>query len=159
MTTKSSRHASASASASDAQASLLAPLNMLSDVTRQQLTMMTEATCAVLGSSEALGKIQQQAAHQASLRHNAAAESLRGEVEPMDIISIETELVRQDMQEVAQYWAQLASAVMRTQLDMMGRMTHMLNSTSQGGLGSAMDAWRSAVSASTEGIRSRADVH
>ena len=159
MPTKSSRHGSASASASDVPASLLAPLNMLSDVTRQQLTMMTEAACAVLGSSEALGKIQQQAAHQASVRHNAAAETLRGEVEPMDILSIQSDLVRQDMQEAAQYWAQLASAVMRTQLDMMGRMTDMLNSSSQGGLGSAMDAWRSAVSPSAEGTRSRAHVH
>jgi hypothetical protein len=159
MPTKSSRHAAASASAADVPANLLAPLNMLSDVTRQQLTMMTEAACAVLGSSEALGKIQQQAAHQASVRHNAAAETLRGEVEPMEVLSIQTDLVRQDMQEAAQYWAQLASAVMRTQLDMMGRVQHMLNSSSQGGLGSAMDAWRSAVSPSEEGTRSRTDVH
>jgi hypothetical protein len=140
-------------------ANLLAPLNMLSDVTRQQLTIMTEAACAVLGSSEALGKIQQQAAHQASVRHNAVAETLRGEVEPMEILSIQSDLMRQDMQEAAQYWAQLASAVMRTQLDMMGRMTHMLNSTSQGGLGNAMEAWRSAVNASADGTHSRTDVH
>jgi hypothetical protein len=93
------------------------------------------------------------------VRHNAVAETLRGEVEPMEILNIQTDLVRQDMQEAAQYWAQLASAVMRTQLDMMGRMTHMLNSTSQGGLGNAMDAWRSAVSASADGTHSRTDVH
>lgn len=159
MPTKSSRHASSSASFPDVPASLLAPLNMLSDLTRQQLTMMTEAACAVLGSSEALGKIQQQAAHQASVRHIAAAETLRGEVEPMDILSIQSDLVRQDMQEAAQYCAQLASAMMRTQLDMMGRMTDMLNSSSQGGLGSAMDAWRSAVTPPSEGARSRANVH
>lgn len=156
MPTKSTRQASA---ASESAASMLAPLAMLSDVTRQQLTMMTEATCAVLGSSEALSKIQQQAAHQASLRHNAAAESLRGEVEPMDILSIQSDLVRQDVQEAAQYWAQLASAVMRTQLDMMGRMSHVLNSGSQGGLGNAMDAWRNAVAASVEGAHSRPDMH
>lgn len=156
MPTKSTRQAAA---VSDGAASMLAPLNMLSDVTRQQLTMMTEATCAVLGSSEALGKIQQQAAHQASLRHNAAAESLRGEVEPLEILTIQGDLVRQDMQEAAQYWAQLASAVMRTQLDMMGRMTHLLNSGTQGGFGNAMDAWRNAVNASVEGARGGADMH
>lgn len=147
------------ASAADSTANMLAPLNMLSDVTRQQLTMMTEAACAVLGSSEALGKIQQEAAHQASLRHSAAAESLRGEVEPMNILSIQSDLVRQDMQEAAQYWAEFASAVMRTQLDMMGRMTHALNSGPHGGLGSAFDAWRTAVGAPAEAPRSRSHVH
>lgn len=156
MASRSTRHAAASA---DNAAAMLAPLNMLSDMTRQQLTMMTEAACAVLGSSEALGKIQQQAAHQASVRHQAAAETLRSEVEPMDVLSIQSDLVRQDMQEVAQYWAQLASTVMRGQLDMMGRMSHMLNAGSAGGLGGAFDTWRSAMAASADAARGRPDMH
>ena len=138
MSTKSSRHASASASAAtsaaapDTAEALLAPLNALSDVTRQQLTLMTEATCAVLGNSEAWSRIQQQAAHQASLRHQAAAQSLRGEVEPLDVLSIQSDLLRQDLQEVAQYWAQLASAAVKSQLDMVGRMTDAFNNALAG---------------------------
>ena len=157
MPAKSSRHASTSAS--DTAAGMLAGLNMISDVTRQQLTVMTEAACAVLGSSEALGKIQQHAAHQASVRHQAAAQALRGEVEPAEVLSLQSELLRQDMQEAAEYWTQLASATLRSQLDMMGRMADMFNTGSQGGLSSAMDAWRHAVAASTDSAAGRADMH
>lgn len=149
MPSRSSRQASASAS--DSAAQVLAPLNMLSDATRQQLSLMTEAACAVLGGSEALGKIQQQAVHQASIRHQAAAEALRGEVEPADVLSLQSDLLRQDIQEAAQYWAQLASAAMKTQLDMIGRMTDMFNTGPQGGFTTAIDAWRTAVAASTNG--------
>jgi len=156
MPTKSPRQASA---ASDGATQMLAPLNMLSELTRQQLSMMTQAASAVLGSSEVLGKIQQQAAHQASLRHQAAAEMLRGEVEPLEVLTLQSDLLRQDMQETAQYWAQLASATMKSQLDMMGRMTDMMNTGSQGGLSTALDAWRSAVAASSSMPMSRAEMH
>jgi hypothetical protein len=156
MATKSSRHASAD-SASDSAAGLLGPLNALSEVTRQQLSLMTQAACAVLGSSEAIGKIQQHAAHQASLRHEAAAESLRGDVEPLDVLAIQSDLLRQDMQEAAQYWTQLATTAMKSQLDMMGRMTDVLNTGSQSGLSTALDAWRTAVAPHDTG--SRAGVH
>ncbi len=159
MPTKSSRHASASASASDSAAGLLAPLNTLSEVTRQQLSLMTQAACAVLGSSEAIGKIQQHAVHQASLRHEAAAESLRGEVEPLDVLAIQSDLLRQDMQEAAQYWTELATTAMKSQLDMMGRMTDVLNTGSQSGFTTALDAWRNAVAAAPDGTGNRAGVH
>jgi hypothetical protein len=138
---------------------MLAPLNVLTEVTRQQLSLMTEAACAVLGSSEALGKIQQQAVHQASIRHQAAAETLRGDVEPADVLSLQSDLLRQDMQDAAQYWAQLASAAMKSQLDMVGRMTDVLNTGSQGGLTGAIDAWRTAVAASTHGAGGSAEIH
>lgn len=157
MATKSSRQAAAAAS--EGAASMLAPLNMLSEMTRQQLSLMTQATCAVLGSSETLGKIQQQAAHQASARHQAAAETLLGEVEPLEVLTIQSDLLRQDMQEAAQYWAQLASAAMRAQLDMMGRMNDMFNTSPQGGFANAIDAWRTAVAASTNGAAGRANLH
>jgi aspartate aminotransferase-like enzyme len=155
MATKTSRQASAQ----DAAASALSPLHMISEVARQQVSMMTEATCAVLGSSEALGRIQQQAVHQAAVRHQAAAETLRGDVEPLDVLALQSDLLRQDMQEAAQYWAQLASTAMKTQLDMVGRMTEMLNSGSQGGLTTAMDAWRNAVAASGDSSARRSDLH
>lgn len=159
MPTKSSRQTSASASASDSATSMLAPLNMLSDVTRHQLSLMTETACAVLGSSEALAKVQEQAVHQASVRHQAAAERLRGEVEPVDVLTLQSDLLRQDVQEAAQYWSQLVSAAMKTQLDMMGRMTDMFNTGSQGGLTTAIDAWLTAVAASTKGAANRAELH
>ena len=145
---KSSRHPLDSASADTA--GLMGAFNALSDVTRQQLSLMTQAACAVLGSTEAIGKIQQQAAHQASLRHEAAAESLRGEVEPLDVLAIQSDLLRQDVQEAAQYWAQLASTAMKSQLDMMGRMTEFLNTGSQSGVASALDAWRTAAGNGTD---------
>lgn len=154
MPTKSSRQVAAAAS--ESAASMLAPLNMLSEMTRQQLSLMTQATCAVLGSSETLGKIQQQAAHQACVRHQAAADTLHGEVEPLEVLTIQSDLLRQDMQEAAQYWAQMASAAMRTQLDMMGRMNDMFNTGSQDRLATAIDAWRAAVATSADGAAGRA---
>lgn len=157
MPTKSSRRASGSAP--DSASNMLVPLNMLSDLTRQQLSLMTQATCAVLGNSEAIGKIQQNAAHQASVRHQAAAETLRDQLEPLDVLALQSDLLRHDMQDAAQYWAQLASAAMKTQLDMMGRMTDMLNTGSRGGFATAVDAWRTAVAASADGAAGRAEMH
>jgi hypothetical protein len=75
------------------------------------------------------------------------------------VLALQSDLLRQDMQDAAQYWAQLASAAMKTQLDMPGRMTDMLNTGSRGGLATAVDAWRTAVAASVNGAAGRAEMH
>lgn len=146
-------------STSSATNGLLAPLSLASDLARQQLSLIAETSCAVLGSTDALSKIQQQAVHEASTRHEAAAEMLRADIEPTDLLTIQTELLREDMQQAAQYWAQLASITMKSQLDMMGRMAGLIGSSTQGGMGAAMDNWRNTMSATTQDGGARAGVH
>jgi hypothetical protein len=145
-------------SSSSATNGLLAPLSLASDLARQQLSLIAETSCAVLGSTDALSQIQQKAVHEASTRHEAAAEMLRADIEPTDLLTIQTELLREDMQQAAQYWAQLASITMKSQMDMMGRMAGLIGSSTQGGIGAAMDSWRN-VTATTPDGGARAGVH
>jgi aspartate aminotransferase-like enzyme len=158
-TKSSSRHSTSADDTSSASASAMAPLNMMSEVARHQLSLMTDAVGAVLGSSEAASQLQQQAAQQACARHRAAAETLRGPCDPMDVLTIQSDLVRLNLQDAAQYWSQLASTALKSQVDMMSRMGEMLNSGSQGGLTTAIDAWRTAVNATPNGMGSRSDMH
>jgi hypothetical protein len=154
MATKSSR-----SSSSTATNGLLAPLSLASDLARQQMSLIAETSCAVLGSTDELSRLQQQAVHEASTRHEAAAEMLRADIEPTDLVTIQTELLREDMQRAAQYWAQLASVTMKSQLDLMGRMAGLLGSGANGGISAAMDSWRSTVSAAAPDGGARTGVH
>jgi hypothetical protein len=172
MAAKNSRHASAARKSSTSAESesdtsngetavngVLAPMNLLSDMTRQQMSLVTEATSAVLGNSEAIGRIQQEAIHQATLRHQEAAETLRGAVEPMDVFTLQSNLVRQDLQDFAHYWAQLASVTFKTQLDMISRVADVMNAGPQTGVSTAIDTWRSAMALATQGGEERSDLH
>jgi hypothetical protein len=134
-------------------------MSLASDLARQQMSLIAETSCAVLGSTDALSRIQQQAVHEASTRHEAAAEMLRADIEPTDLFTIQTELLREDMQQAAQYWAQLASVTMKSQLDLMGRMAGLLGSGANGGISAAMDSWRNTVSAAAPDGGARAGVH
>jgi hypothetical protein len=154
MAAKSSR-----SSSSNAANDLLAPMSLASDFARQQISLIAETSCALLGSTDAVSRIQQQAVHEASTRHEAAAEMLRADIEPTDVLTIQTELLREDMQQAAQYWTQLASIAMKSQMDMMSRMAGLLGSGTQGGIGAAMDNWRHSVMAAAPDGTARAGVH
>lgn len=82
------------ASAGQACGSELASWSLLPDFSRQQLAMVTEIACTLFRSSEAMRKIQQEAAHHASLRHEAAMQKLRANCTPVELVAIQTDLLR-----------------------------------------------------------------
>ena len=105
-----------------------APLNFLADLSRQQLSVATEASCAMLRGFEAMRKIQQQAAHDASARHQAVSQKLHGAFQPADLMTIQAGLLRDDLESAAQYWQQLAGTALEMQTEMMGCASHLLDS-------------------------------
>ena len=116
MTSRNSR----SSSDDDAQAGAWAPMNVFADLPRRQLEMMSRTAAALYRGSEAMRKIQQQAAHRASAQHDQAAERLRTSSEFGDLLAVQAELLRFGLQESAQYWQQLATTAMKVQAEMAG---------------------------------------
>lgn len=122
-----------------------APWNFLADLSRQQLAMVTESASAIFRSSEAMRKVQEQAAHQASEHYAAVAKKLHGACQPADLLAIQSELLRFDLQETSQYWQQLMAAALQAQTEMMATTNRMLNSEAGGGVKSALEAFQSTL--------------
>lgn len=121
------------------------PWNFLADLGRQQLAMMAESTSAMYRGREALRAIQQQTAHEASIRHAEAAKKLLAPCEPADMLAIQSELLRSDLQCAAQYWQQLAAAMLNAPIEMMASVSHTLDGEADGGVKAALKAFQAAI--------------
>jgi hypothetical protein len=116
MTAKTSR----STSTETSDSASLAPLGMLADLPRQQMALMTQSASALLRASESVRKVQQQAAHRASAQHQEIAERLRAPCDFNELMSIQGELLRFNIQEATQYWQQIVTATLKAQADLVG---------------------------------------
>jgi hypothetical protein len=116
MTAKNSR----GATREDAGSAVLAPFNLLADLPRRQMALMAQSASALLRGAEAMRKVQQQAAHQASAQHEQAAQRLLSPCDLGELMGIQAELLRSNMREAAQYWQQLATAALRIQTELAG---------------------------------------
>lgn len=143
----------------EASAADFAPWNLLANLGRLQFALMADSASAMFRGAEAIRKVQQQAAHQASAHHEAAAQKLRDPREPAELLAIESDLLRFDMQEAAHYWQQIATAMMKAQLEMMGCTSHLLGSSAGDGFKPAIEAWQASLSASLDGAGSRPTTH
>lgn len=101
---------------------LLAPMNYLADLPRKQLALMTQSASALFRGSEAIRKIQQQAAHRASLHQDEVRERLRTPCDLSELLAMQGELLRVNLQEAAQYWQQLADVALKVQADVVSRV-------------------------------------
>ncbi|MFI5444721.1 phasin family protein [Polaromonas sp. UC242_47] len=153
MSTKSSR----AASSNEAASAGTAPWNLLADFGHQQLVLATESACAVFRGSEAMRKIQQQAAHDAALHHEAIAQKLRSQSEPSDLLAIQADLMRFNLQGATQYWQQLAAAMIQTQVDMAACASQVLQTAPENGLKPALEAWQSVLYNSLNGSANQAN--
>lgn len=112
---------------------------------RQQLAAATVSTSALCRGNEALRKVQQEIAHEASLRHAQVAKKLATPCQPTEMMELQSELMRSNMQSATQYWRQLMEVALQTQREMMESMTGLLDSKSDGGMKSALEAFQSIV--------------
>ena len=138
----------------DSGSALVAPLNVLADLPRRQLALLTQQTSALLRGSEAVSKIQQQAAHRASLHNEEVMERLRDPGSLNDLIAIQTESMRFTLQEAAQYWQQLTTAALRLQGEMVGSAGEMLETGEP-----SLDSLQRAFAASLHGNTGAAATH
>ena len=110
------------------------------DLGRQQAVVATESACAIFRGFEAMRKIQEEAAHQAAQRHAEAAEKLRGNCQPADLMAVQSELLRFDLDAADRYWQQLAAAALEMQTEIMGSAFHLIDSEAVLEGSSALDA-------------------
>ena len=116
MTAKTSR----GTASESATAAPFAALAVFTDLPRQQMALMTQSASAMLRASESVRKLQQQAAHRASVQHQEMAERLREPCDFSELMAIQAELLRFNYQEAAQYWQQIATAALKAQADLVG---------------------------------------
>jgi hypothetical protein len=88
------------------------------DLPRQQAAVATHAACAMFSGFEAIRSIQERAARQALARHQAAAERLERPCGPLDVLSVQVDLARYDLEAAAAYWQQLAAVSVQMQARM-----------------------------------------
>ena len=115
MTAKPSR----SASVGDAATDVSNAANLLSELPRRQMALLSQSACAFYRGSAAVRQIQQQAARRAAEHHQEAMEKLRDTRDFNELMAIQAELLRYNLQESAQYWQQLTSAVFKLQAEMI----------------------------------------
>jgi hypothetical protein len=135
------------ASTDEAASAVLAPLNFLADLPRKQMALMTQSASALLRASETVRKVQQQAAHRASTQHQEAAERLRSPCDFSELLAIQSELMRFNLHEAAQYWQQIAGATLKAQLELAGTAGEALDTGSE----PTLDSLQRAFSASLDG--------
>ncbi|NPC54099.1 phasin family protein [Caenimonas soli] len=123
---------------------------MLTDLPRKQLELVTRSATAVYRGSETLRKIQLQAAHRASVHHEEAAEKLRGPCDLGEIMAIQADLLRFNVQEAVHYWQQLASAALKTQVDLVGSAGRALDTGAEPSLEALQQAFAASLDGSAE---------
>lgn len=114
--------------------------NTAADFGRQQAVVATESASALFRGFEAMRKIQEEAAHEASQRHAEAAQKLRGNCHPADLMAIQSELLRFDFDAAGRYWQQLAAAALEMQTEIMECTSHLIDSEMVLEGSSALDA-------------------
>jgi hypothetical protein len=126
MTAKSSRSTSR-----DESSSALTPLNLIADLPRRQLALATQSASALFRASEAIRKVQQQAAQRATAQHEEVAQRLRGPCDFNDLLAIQSELLRFSMQESAQYWQKIGAAALKAQVDLVSSANGLLDNDAE----------------------------
>ncbi|MGZ5269672.1 MAG: phasin family protein [Ramlibacter sp.] len=90
------------------------------DLPRQQMAACTHAACALFRGYEAIRRIQQKAAHQALAHHQAIATRLKEPCPPMELLALQAEMLKYDLNGAAAYWQQLAAASLEMQRELLG---------------------------------------
>lgn len=119
--------------------------NIVADLGRHQLALAVEGTSALCRGSEALRKIQQEAAHEASAFHEEVAKKLFRYCQPAELMAIQSELLRFSLQSAGKYWQQIAAQAMQTQVEMMKSVSHVLESEKDTGMKSPLEAFQTAM--------------
>ena len=146
MTSKNSR------ASADAETSAALPTpNVLADLPRQQMALLAQSASALLRASEAMRKVQQQAAQRATAQHEQAAQRLRAPCDFNELLAIHGELLRFNWQEATQYWQQMAGAALKVQADLVGSTGQALDSGGEPTLDALQKAFEASLNGSATG--------
>lgn len=132
------------------------PMNLATDLPRRQLAMLSNSASTLYRGSEALRQIQQQAAQRAAQHHQQAAEKLRDSRDFGEVMAVQSELVRFAVQESAQYWQQLGTAMLKLQSEMFSSAA---GQEPESGSEPTLDALQRAFAATLNGSAAQAPTH
>lgn len=107
-----------------ANATAEVPWTAVHELPRQQMCLAADSACALFRGFEAMRRIQEKAAHQALGHYAGAAEKLKAADDMAQLMAIQAELLRFDLEAGTRYWQQLAAAALDMQGDLMGSLTH-----------------------------------
>jgi len=94
------------------------PFNLLTDLPRRQLALMAQSATALFRGSQELRRIQQETAQRASEHYEEAVARLR-DCDYSELMALQAEMFRFNVQEATQYWQQLSTASMKMQAEMV----------------------------------------
>ncbi len=118
-----------------------APLNFIADVSRQQMSVCSEASNAMMRGFNAMRQLQEQAVHDATERHATVARKLQTTSQPVEFAAIQAASIRDDLESATQYWQQLAATALEMQTEVMGCASHLLDSETALEAASAVEAF------------------
>ncbi|WP_411881883.1 phasin family protein [Polaromonas sp. YR568] len=153
----STRKAPAAAS-SEAAAPNTAVPDMLADAGRQQMAFAANTAAILFRGSEEIRYIQQQAAQQATERHETVAQKLRENCTPAELLAMQADLLNFDFQGSAKYWQAIATAMLKTEMELMACATHIADSHPGEALKPALEAWKATLANAVNGPL-KASVH
>jgi hypothetical protein len=111
MATRSTRTSSSAPTAAPAGTDGFGP-DWALDLTRQQLAVAAESATVLFRGFEAMRAIQEQAAQEASSLHASVAGRLRQPCSAAEMLALQGELLRHDLEGAARYWLQLTGAAL-----------------------------------------------
>lgn len=97
------------------------------DIGRQQLAVATEGACAFFGGLQSMRRIQEQAAREVTEHQALFTQQLRKPCSPIEVMALQGELLRFQLDAATRYWQQLAGAAMETGTEMMACGAHMVD--------------------------------
>jgi len=131
-------------------------MNLMTDLPRRQLALMAQSMNALLRGSQELRQIQQEVSERATEHYEEALDRLRGECDYNDLMTLQAELLRFNMQEATQYWQQLATAGMKMQADMVSSARDV---ALEGGGAPTLDSLQRVFAATLNGAGAAAATH
>lgn len=89
------------------------------DFARQQVVVATESASTMVRGFESMRRIQQQTAQEAAARHATAGLKLRSHCTPLELVAVQGELLRSDVEAATRCWQQLAGVAMETTTELL----------------------------------------
>ena len=100
-------------------------MNYVTDLNQEQYAIVLETACTWFRSMETLSQTRQQAAQQALRACEGAAKKLRTAGAPANLLDIHAELMSFCLESPVNYWQQLATTGLQTQIELMARFNHL----------------------------------
>lgn len=114
-----------------------------------------EAACTWFRSRETLHQARQEASHQALMAHEAAAQKLCAANDPVDLTGIHSDLMGFYWENPIQYWQQVATTSLQTQMEMMAQMNQMLIGKTQNRMERALSNFQATLPESKEDFKEK----